>query len=142
MGKIRLVWVITVAVLLVATPVWASSDDRPPIYIINERNDTWEVAVWAYDGYANAPVLYSCQTLRRSSEYLRTIDPVKASGLSELFKDHCGNYGGVRLYFRVYNKETGESHNYDTFGIRNWTTWGATWTWDGKRWRCSGIGCP
>lgn len=147
MVKIRMVFVVTIAVLLVATPALSTEGFNPefldggnkkvPIYIINARNDIWQVKVWAYSGGAKSPELYSCQTIHYTSERMAIIRPDTASGLAELWRNHCGNYDSVTLWFQTYNTVTGVTLDYSTFGEP--TPWGATWTWDGNRWTCSGC---
>lgn len=136
MIKVRLISVVAMVVLLLATPVWASTD-REPIRIVNERNDVWQVKVWAYPGDATQARIFSCQTIHYSSRPIEVIHPVRAHPLDMLIADHCGNYDSVTFWFQVFNTETGVTRDYTTFGSP--APWGARWTWDGVNWTCSGC---
>lgn len=144
----RLVLAAAILMLFVATNAWAyevpSGEPRrklldwPPVTIINERTSLWEVKVWAYPGNATTWQSYSCQTIHYNSDYSRIIEPWHTTDLlEELFYDHCGNYESLTFWFRTWNRDTGEYREFSTFGYP--TPWGATWTWDGLKWTCSGC---
>ncbi len=118
------------------TNTWDGSGvTSPPIWIVNDASDTWDIKVWSYNGESSSTFL-SCQTLDRSAERLREIERrVESSEFAKLSRNHCGNYTTVWFWFRLWNRDTGESFDYLTDYLP--ARWGATWTWDGRSWACS-----
>lgn len=114
----------------------ASALDKPPIRIVNGDPDNWEIKVWSYEHGEGA--ILSCQTLDWSSERVREIEPrVEPNEILIFFNDHYGNFSRLWFWFRVWNRHTNEYQDHTTDYLP--ARWGATWTWDGNRWRCSGC---
>lgn len=151
MRKIKSFVAFALLVLLVTTNAWAFVPDidvdkepdvetlnLPPVRIVNNVNDTWSVKVWAYPGWATEWQITSCQTLDYDFAWSRPIDPIRVRDpFKQLWTNHCGNYETLTFWFRAWNQHTGEYRDYSTFGIP--APWGATWSWDGLYWNCTGC---
>lgn len=141
-------WVALVAAVLLIAAFSASAFaqvtymlNKPPITIINP-DPKWQVKVWAYEFGGSTAV--SCQTLNWSTERKREIEPKVLDDVYDLVGawlifDHCGSYSTLSLWFRVYHNDTGETKDFDL--THRQTSWGDTWTWNGREWSCSGMGC-
>lgn len=112
---------------------------KPSIKIIN-NDSKWQVKVWAYELGGSTTI--SCQTLGWSTERHREIEPKVINDVYSwagawLVLNHCGEYSKLGLWFRVYHTDTGEEKDFDLTDRP--TTWGDTWTWNGREWLCSGY---
>lgn len=104
-------------------PVFAAA--KANIRIVNAHPSA-EVEVNAYD--ANDWLAgVSCQRLYYSGDRERIIPPRTAEGVDRLFRDHCGNYAELKLYFNVrfegYTMDRGYKHFEGVI-----VPWGATVT--------------